>query len=204
MRKKKMPEHLPVEVILEVLRRLPVKSLLKCRTNDYKLLIVVVEETLGEAYLFSLNENSWKRVTAISPRYAVEDEMSSTFVNGATHWVGYQRGKDSGYRNTILVLKSDWEGGEQLDVWVMKEYGVVVSWTKLCFTEQSGRIPWVLGFRKDAEVLLEVDSGEMASLDLNCQQKEHLGIEAKRRCSFVDSHVESLVLLDKAVDPHSE
>ncbi|XP_022734374.1 F-box protein CPR30-like [Durio zibethinus] len=213
------------------------------RTNDYKLLIVAVEkaETLREAYLFSLNENSWKRVAAISPYYAIEGEISSTFANGAVHWLAYQRRNDGGFRNMILgfdissdeflvirlpeslidlcpmdlsimkyeessiaVLKRDWEDGEQLEMWIMKEYGVVESWTKaLHLTDQSGRLPRVLGFRKNGEVLLEVDSGEMASLDLNCHQMEHLGIEAESGFLFVDSYVESLVLLDKGVDAGS-
>ncbi|XVE80194.1 hypothetical protein DITRI_Ditri14bG0120100 [Diplodiscus trichospermus] len=209
------------------------------RTNDYKLLIVAGErgETLTEAYLFSLNANSWKSVTAISPNYAFEGEISSAFVNGTIHWLGFQRGNDGGFRNVVLgfdisteeflvislpenlsglcpldlsimkyeessiaVLKRDWEDGEQLDMWVMKEYGVVGSWKKvLHLTDQSGGLlPTILGFRKNGEVLLHVDGGEMASLDLNCQQLEHLGIEAE--AAFVDSYVESLVLLDKGVD----
>ncbi|XVE50344.1 hypothetical protein DITRI_Ditri01bG0154900 [Diplodiscus trichospermus] len=207
-----MSDCLPVEVIVEILKRLPVKPLVRCR------------------------------VTAVSPKYAVHDIKPSTFVNGATHSVGYQRGKDGGYRNAILgfdisteefhviglpeslidsfprdlsimkyeessiaVLKCDWEDGEQLDLWVMKEYGVVGSWTKvLHLTEQNGRIPWVLGFRKNGEILLEVDGGGMASLDLNSQQMEHLRIEAKTGCSFVHSYVESLVFLDKVVDGGSD
>ncbi|XVF70358.1 hypothetical protein PTKIN_Ptkin11bG0155700 [Pterospermum kingtungense] len=211
------------------------------RTNDYKLLIVAgTVETLTDAYLFSLSGNCWKRFSAMFTEYAIEGVISSTFVNGAVHWLGYQRGNDGGFRNTVLgfdisteeylvmglpesliglcpldlsimkyqeasiaVLRRDWEDSEQLDMWVMKEYGKVGSWTKvLHLTDQSGGLPpRVLGFRKNGEVLLQVDGGEMASMDLNCQQIEHLGIEAK--ASFVDSYVESLVLLDKGVDSSS-
>ncbi|XVE50346.1 hypothetical protein DITRI_Ditri01bG0155100 [Diplodiscus trichospermus] len=96
-----MSDYFPVEVILEILKRLPVRSLVRCRIIDYKLLIAVVEkvETLREAYLFSLNENL---VTATCPKYAVDDVKLSAFVNGAAHWVGYQRGNDGRYRYTIL------------------------------------------------------------------------------------------------------
>ncbi|EOY12848.1 F-box and associated interaction domains-containing protein, putative isoform 1 [Theobroma cacao] len=218
------------------------------RTNDYKLLNVVSmsvgeeAETLTEVYLFSLDGNSWKRVTAISPKYGIEGHEFSAFVNGAVHWLGYQRGKDGGFRNMVLgfdistekfnvirlpeslvdlcpmdlsimkyeessiaVLKRDWEDGEQLDMWVMKEYGVNESWTKvLHLTDQSGEsLPRVLGFRKNREVLLEVDGGELASLDLNCRQMENLGIEAEAGFLFVGSYVESMALLDKGIDTGS-
>ncbi|XVF78178.1 hypothetical protein PTKIN_Ptkin14bG0108900 [Pterospermum kingtungense] len=48
--------------------------------------------------------------------------------------------------------------------------------------------------------LLGAYYGNMVSLDLNCQQMKHLGIEAKEGNSFVNSYVKSLVLLDKGVD----
>ncbi|GMI65505.1 CONSTITUTIVE EXPRESSER OF PR GENES 1, CONSTITUTIVE EXPRESSER OF PR GENES 30 [Hibiscus trionum] len=215
------------------------------RTNDYKLLIVGVEkgDNLIQPYLFSLNENCWKRVVAVSPNYAVEAEISSTFVNGAVHWLGYQRRNNGGFSNTILgfdlsdeefseislpeslislcpmdlstmkygessiaVLKRDWEDGELLELWVMKEYGVVESWNKvlaLHMVDQSGWFPRVLGFRNNGEVLLQVDDGEMASLDLNCQQIEPHGVEVGAGLLSVGSYVESLALLDKAVDVRS-
>ncbi|XVF78156.1 hypothetical protein PTKIN_Ptkin14bG0106600 [Pterospermum kingtungense] len=102
------------------------------------------------------------------------------------------------------VLWGDWEDDQikRLELWVTRKYGVVGSWTQvLHLTEQSGfgRIPWVLGFRKNGEVLLELYSEEMVSLDLNGRQMKNL-IEAEAGISFVDSYVESLVLLDKRVD----
>ncbi|GMI79443.1 hypothetical protein HRI_001613600 [Hibiscus trionum] len=95
----------------------------------------------------------------------------------------------------------------------MKEYGVVESWTKV-FTVQSvnpyGPRPRVLGFRKNGGVLLQAVDRELASLDLNSQQMEPRAVEVGEgliplrhhyiRCR---SYVESLVLLDKAVDVHN-
>ncbi|KAE8684281.1 Detected protein of unknown function [Hibiscus syriacus] len=212
------------------------------RTNDYKLLIFGVEkgDNLIQPCLFSLNENCWKGVAAISPNYAVEADISSTFVNGAVHWLGYQRRNNSGFSNTILgfdlsaegffeisltesliglcpmdlstmkygessiaVLNRDWEDGELLELWVMKEYGVVESWTKvlaLHMFDQSGWFPRVLGFRNNGEALLQVGDGEMASLDLNRQLIEPHGVEVGEGLLWVGSYVESLVLLDKAID----
>ncbi|XVF78155.1 hypothetical protein PTKIN_Ptkin14bG0106500 [Pterospermum kingtungense] len=83
------------------------------RTNDHKLLKVALEgKTSIKAYLFSLNENSWKRVTASFPQYAMETQswttgasQIATFVNGAFHWVGYQG--EQGFRYRCMILGFD-------------------------------------------------------------------------------------------------
>ncbi|XVF78162.1 hypothetical protein PTKIN_Ptkin14bG0107300 [Pterospermum kingtungense] len=207
------------------------------RTSDYKLLVNMWGniETAFEAYLFSLNENSWKRVTSISPKYDIESKISSAFVKGALHWLGYPSGTGCGFSNTILgfdlsteeyfvislpeslirlypwqlpimeyeessiaVLWRDFEYDDfnQLELWVMKTYGVVGSWSKvLHLTERYGLLPKVLGFRKNGEILLERIGGELASLDLSCYRMKHLKIKAE----YGFSCVESLVLLDKGV-----
>ncbi|KAK9007044.1 hypothetical protein V6N11_019372 [Hibiscus sabdariffa] len=219
------------------------------RTNDYKLLIVGVEEKDGswiQPYLFLLNENCWKRVTAFPPNYTfyavtVAIEIKVPFVNGAVHWIVYQTRNDGGFSNVILgfdfsveefmvinlpeSLIGLWPGclsimkygessiaviltplhGDLHELWLMKEYGVVESWTKvlawtLTSPIQSKRIPRVLGFRKNGEVLLEVDRGKMASLDLNCQKMEpHVveGVEvATTGITLEGGYIRSLVLLD--------
>ncbi|XVF78153.1 hypothetical protein PTKIN_Ptkin14bG0106400 [Pterospermum kingtungense] len=217
-------------------------------TNDYKLVILLTEEgaTSGEAYLYSLNDNSWKKITASFPECAIESRVSSTFVNGASrnsafvngalHWMGYQRGQFGGFRNIILgfdisteeffvislpenligllnlrlsimkyeessiaALRTHWENDQHLELWIMKKYGVVGSWTKvLQLTDQR-----VLGFRKNGEVLLQVDCGKMVSLDLNCQQMEHVEIDLQVEIVSVHRYMESLILLDKGVDAGS-
>ncbi|XVF78179.1 hypothetical protein PTKIN_Ptkin14bG0109000 [Pterospermum kingtungense] len=225
------------------------------RTNDYKLLIVLFIEDVIENYLFSLNENSWKTVSAsfsddamrrrIWSSFPTELQIS-TFVNGAFHWVGHQREQDDivgesgnmilGFNisteqffvlrlpesltglapkellvmkygeSSIAVVRRVWEGDEQLDLWVMKAYGDVGSWSKvLHLTDQSGfgSIPKVLGFRKSGEVIFQKvqnDGGGIVSLDLNCQVMNPLPVEAKELILSVDSYVESLVLLEKGVD----
>ncbi|KAK9016739.1 hypothetical protein V6N11_079233 [Hibiscus sabdariffa] len=100
------------------------------------------------------------------------------------------------------------------ELWVMKEYGVFESWTKV-FTLQSVN-PYesslrLLGFRKNEEVLLQGVDGKLVSLDLNflqmgaslyldCQQIEFHGVEVEENLMSVNSYVESLVLLDKTVN----
>ncbi|KAK8503640.1 hypothetical protein V6N11_030733 [Hibiscus sabdariffa] len=216
-------------------------------TNDYKLVIIGIEkeDTWIKPFLFSLNENCWKRVNAIPPSCtSYSSELSVPFVNGAVHWIGYQKTNNAVFTNAILgfdlsaeeffeislpesliglgsmnlstmkygessiaVLKRD-RTNELLDLdvlWVMKEYGVVGSWTKvLTLTLHRKWFPNILGFRKNGEVLVQLDYGRMASLDLNCQQMELHGVEVTTELiSLEGSYVESLVLLDKAVDVHS-
>ncbi|XVF78164.1 hypothetical protein PTKIN_Ptkin14bG0107500 [Pterospermum kingtungense] len=150
------------------------------RTNDHKLHIVAFEEgkTSINTYLFSLNENSWKRVAATFPEYAMEGQslntgasQMATFVNGAFHWVEYQSEQEGGFRCMIL--------------------GFDIS------TEQFFVI------RKNREVLLEVMGSELASYDLNCQQVKYLGIKAEYGFASINSYVESLVLLDKGLEAGS-
>ncbi|KAK9016784.1 hypothetical protein V6N11_079278 [Hibiscus sabdariffa] len=190
------------------------------RTNDYKLVIIWLEK--GDAwikpFLFSLNENCWKRVNAIPPSYtSYSCELLVPFVNGTAHWIGYQKRNNGVFTNAILgfdlsaeeffeisldesliglglmvlstmkygessiaVLKRDQtnELWDLAEMWVMKEYGVVGSWTKvLTSTLHRKWFPYILGFRKNGEVLVQLDYGKLASLDLNCQQMELHGVE---------------------------
>ncbi|KAK9016742.1 hypothetical protein V6N11_079236 [Hibiscus sabdariffa] len=92
--------------------------------------------------------------------------------------------------------------------------------------ELSGRREWcgiglyawfskVMGFRKNGKVLLHMHNAKMASLDLNSQQMEtsldlnseqtelHV-VDDMTHLLSVRSYVESLVLLDKAVNVHNE
>ncbi|GMI79441.1 hypothetical protein like AT3G06240 [Hibiscus trionum] len=82
------------------------------------------------------------------------------------------------YGESSIAVTARPTGGEFRELWVMKEYGVVESWTKvLTLHPVIGLwLPSVLGFRKNGEVLLQVDDGEMASLDLNSQQMEPQGV----------------------------
>ncbi|KAK9006826.1 hypothetical protein V6N11_019157 [Hibiscus sabdariffa] len=112
------------------------------------------------------------------------------------------------------------------ELWVMKEYSVVESWTKgltLHMGPQSW-IPEVLRFRKNGEVLLHMGNAKMAALDLNSQQMEAslylnnqqielhavdiradlLSVRSYVKLLSIRSYVESLVLLDKAGNVYNE
>ncbi|KAK8503657.1 hypothetical protein V6N11_030719 [Hibiscus sabdariffa] len=196
------------------------------RTNDYKLLILGVDK--GNSWiqpdLFSLNENCWKRVTAIPPNYAFGPQSSLPFVSGAVYWLGYQERNNGVHIHVILGfdlsaevfleinLPEDFTGFSPLDLSIMK-YGessfvsvdpIIVEFQEL----------WVLE-KKNGEVLLRVCYVKMASLDLNSQQMgaslylncelmEFHGVEVGSCLLSLSSYVESLVLLDKAGDVHND
>ncbi|KAK9016741.1 hypothetical protein V6N11_079235 [Hibiscus sabdariffa] len=181
-------------------------------------------------------------VNAIPPNYTFDPgEIPVPFVNGAVHWIGYQKRNNVGFTNVILgfdlsaeeffeisllesliglgpmdlstmkygessiaVLKSD--RGSEDELWVMKEYGVVGSWTKASTLNRKW-FPNILGFRKNGELLVQLTYGKLASLDLNCQQMKLHGVERVEVTtdiiSLEGSYVESLVLLNNAIDVHS-
>jgi F-box interacting protein len=81
-------------------------------------------------------------------------------------------------------------------VWVMKEYGVAESWTKLFDIES---LQTVTGFTKNGEVLL-VKDGKLYSYEPNSQQylDLHICIDIESKPIFLETYVESLVLLNIA------
>lgn len=87
-----------------------------------------------------------------------------------------------------------------LDIWVMGDYCVEKSWTKLMILSPQGpqkSLPEALCFRRIGEVVLVLeDSRELVSLELVSKQFKKLGISGGQFCS-VDSYEESLVLLDR-------
>ncbi|KAL4379414.1 hypothetical protein GQ457_02G031930 [Hibiscus cannabinus] len=160
-----------------------------------------------QPYLFSLKENCWKRVRAVQPDYAFRRQTSLPFVNGAVHWLGNRK------RNVVDTAMPFWAYAELHDLWVMKEYGVVESWTKVLTLHRvvlNTDFPRVMGFRKNGQVLLQehylkivslgLNSQQIgASLHLNCQEIELPGLHFWTDLFSVDNYVESLVLLDKAL-----
>ncbi|XP_062016550.1 F-box protein CPR1-like [Rosa rugosa] len=107
----------------------------------------------------------------------------------------------SGDRKSIgLFVRFQDESDCFLDIWVMKEYCIDKSWTKLVILCPQGpqrSLPNALCFRRNGEVVLVLeDSCELVSLELVSKQFKALGISGGQVCS-VDLYEESLVLLDK-------
>ena len=110
-------------------------------------------------------------------------------------------------------------GSDQINIWVMKEYGVASSWTK--FSHQCPSLgmlqPCPVGFRRNGEVVLENDRNDEVVLEDNrigevvllndrrwliswnpdSQNVKNLKINGSHK-TFLSSYAESLVLLDKA------
>ena len=105
---------------------------------------------------------------------------------------------------SLLCYATDEDTGEKCcSIWVMKEYGIVESWTKQFTVDLNGEIERVLGVRKNGHILVEAQeriSSELSSYDPESQQVQRLGI-----CGFkyfhLDNYMENLVLLDKPTDP---
>ncbi|XP_059665480.1 F-box protein CPR1-like [Cornus florida] len=89
-----------------------------------------------------------------------------------------------------------WMTSKSCCIWVMKEYGVVSSWTKL-FTVGLRGISKVLGFRKTGEVLVGMGNGELVSYDPKSKKVVFTGICGYRSPFHLDTYVESLVLLGR-------
>ncbi|XP_050371076.1 F-box protein CPR1-like [Argentina anserina] len=88
-----------------------------------------------------------------------------------------------------------------LHVWVMKEYSVQDSWTKLFTLHPQGpeeRLLRALCFRKSGEVILQVYNSykELYSLDLASGQFKTLG-NSIYKCNTMHPYEESIVLLDR-------
>ena len=122
------------------------------------------------------------------------------------------------YGNSIAGFQRT-VGSDQINIWVMKEYGVASSWTK--FSHQCPSLgmlqPCPVGFRRNGEVVLENDRNDEVVLEDNrigevvllndrrwliswnpdSQNVKNLKINGSHK-TFLSSYAESLVLLDKA------
>jgi F-box interacting protein len=101
----------------------------------------------------------------------------------------------------LFTRSNDKDDGTSFDIWVMKEYCMHESWTKLITLRPQGSLhPQVICFRKSGEVLLVLSERysqrqTLVSLDLVSQQLYKLG-NFEYEYFSIDSYEESLVLLD--------
>ncbi|XVF18955.1 hypothetical protein REPUB_Repub11eG0068600 [Reevesia pubescens] len=94
---------------------------------------------------------------------------------------------------------------EECNIWVMKKYGVVETWTKMFSFGiiGPGPMPWVLGFRKNGGLILRsYNNPQVVSRDLERSEINYFGIQGNHAHIF--SYIESLVLLDQVIDANSE
>ncbi|XP_030943768.1 F-box protein CPR1-like [Quercus lobata] len=124
--------------------------------------------------------------------------------NGDEYWV---RVSISAYGNSLALFQRGFI--HCLSIWVMKYYADASSWTKIISLADEGLIEGIprshcmrkaICFRKSGEVILEMYGGYLVSRDLKTQEIKDLRIRGYGY-TFVDSYVESLVLLDKPNQP---
>ncbi|CAN6559014.1 unnamed protein product [Malus baccata var. baccata] len=116
----------------------------------------------------------------------------------------------SGYGKSIALFRQYFELVDPyVEIWVMKEYGMEESWTKLTILLPPGperdSLYQPLCFRKSGDVVLVVFDGceddvyddryGLVSLDLVSKQFTNLGIDGYKYY-YAECYVESLVLLD--------
>lgn len=90
-------------------------------------------------------------------------------------------------------------GDECHSVWVMKEYGVAESWTKLFDIDiDGGGLVRVIGFTKNGEVLLVTKDGKLVSYEPRSQETMDLHIRGLTESFYLNTYVESIVLLNVA------
>ncbi|KAL4607807.1 hypothetical protein ACB092_09G201500 [Castanea dentata] len=87
----------------------------------------------------------------------------------------------------------------QINIWVMKEYGVASSWTKFSHQCPSLGMPCPVGFRRNGEVVLVNERMGLISWNPDSQNVKNLEINGSHK-TFFGSYVESLVLLNKATN----
>ncbi|KAK3019074.1 hypothetical protein RJ639_004361 [Escallonia herrerae] len=210
-------------------------------TNDYKVVRIVHlecdEDGPAEVDVYSLNTGKWRNISrhsGLGLQYHVEERGTQAFVNGAVHWVAFQRRSDERpYRSLIVsfhmgdemfrtlelpsALSNAYIGFQvvvnreslslvenckvdKYEIWVMKEYGRVNSWTKVITVDVNARFDTVVALRRKGEILMVTNWGNLASLDPMDNSVKNLGIHTSRdsesrRLLHVDAYIESLVSL---------
>ncbi|KAL1560701.1 F-box/kelch-repeat protein-like protein [Salvia divinorum] len=99
----------------------------------------------------------------------------------------------------LVKYSVDFEG-KACDVWIMKEYGVRASWTKLYRIDLVEGFERVVGF-KYGEALLALKGQELVAYNPESMRSRNLGIYGTPRSFYIDNYVESLLLLNRNIEP---
>ncbi|XP_015161777.1 F-box/kelch-repeat protein At3g06240-like [Solanum tuberosum] len=81
------------------------------------------------------------------------------------------------------------------EVWVMKQYGVLESWSRLYRINLIANLKKAVGFRNNGEVLISTRENGLVSYDPNSGRNTDLGIQGYTWSFFVHNYMESLILL---------
>ncbi|OMP01405.1 hypothetical protein COLO4_11917 [Corchorus olitorius] len=94
--------------------------------------------------------------------------------------------------NSLCVINCRWGGNNHCDIWLMKEYGVQESWTRLTSVPCPGTSN-LLGFGINGELFLETGR-RLAMFDLETKEQKDVGINGE--CFSLTPYVESQVSLN--------
>ncbi|XP_050248382.1 F-box/kelch-repeat protein At3g06240-like [Quercus robur] len=97
----------------------------------------------------------------------------------------------------VLVPCNGNVGEESYSIWVMREYGVVESWTKILDIDVGVGLRRVVGFTKNGEVLV-IKDGNLLSYEPSSQEIFNPHIRSRTESFYLNTYVESLVLLNGA------
>ncbi|CAH9116527.1 unnamed protein product [Cuscuta europaea] len=81
------------------------------------------------------------------------------------------------------------------ELWVMKEYGVVESWSRLHSIELVEGMERMVGFGKNGDIFFSTNKSELVSYCPNTQVVNKLGFFGTCRSLYVANYVETLLLL---------
>lgn len=87
-----------------------------------------------------------------------------------------------------------WSSKARYSVWVMKEYGLAESWTKLYNIRIGPDLENVVGFAKNEVIVNKY--GTLLSYNPRKRERSDPGIEALSTSFYMDTYMESLVLLN--------
>lgn len=183
----------------------------------------------GEAEIYGLRKGCWRKAKNSGPTLfiPVGESSSQACVNGVVHWIAenddnrFRRSLVSfdmcdevfglmelpdevmpvsiaACRGSLLVLGD--EPGQTCCVWVMKEYGVAESWTKIISCRPVGlKFTKAVTLLRSGEVLLSAGRGELVLYDPEGQEMKKVGpcgpFGIDISVTFVDTCIDSLLLL---------
>ncbi|CAL5336673.1 unnamed protein product [Camellia sinensis] len=183
-------------------------------THEYKVVRIVYEKEHINRFkvppkveLYTQGIGSWREIdsAAAPPYYIVEFMWSQAFVNGAVHWVAYDPSVVGGFCNLIVSFDMVSEafsemmlpemGRSSCCTWVMKEYGVAESSTKLFSINLPGVLNKTLGFRQNGDVLPSTTNNWLISYDPGTKTMSNTKIKGSSYSFNVDTFMETLILV---------
>ena len=176
----------------------------------------------AEAEVYTLSTDSWKRVVISLGSIDYIGPPPSLFFNGALHFIAWSGRRqfilsfdvnDERFReimlpqiydDTVLNSLAVFKGSLALFVccrsdicyiWVMREYGVVESWTKISVPLDS--VKNFFGCTDSGEHLVDIKDRGLVSYDPVSRNENNLGIQSPAWFSYTADLMENLVLLNQ-------